>query len=220
MRENNCVLRDIWVLRDIAGWLGTIFMPKKKKESCKTRRGVQLLLFDDRDDLKSVTAARLLQLRGIEKITPKSSRTARIARVEVEELADDDMLQIWLRIRRAWFPERIDLDSYQVRVSRRKQKRTLASCDVYRKRVTVARELAYTKYLPWLQPLLYHEMCHAVLGEISRNPGGRRSIHGAEFKALEVKHPGVKELNQWIAKGGWLSAVRSDPAKRQANRRG
>jgi hypothetical protein len=77
----------------------------------------------------------------------------------------------------------------------------------------VARELHDVEYASWLEPLLYHEMCHAVLGS-TLHASGNRSWHGKEFKALERRHPGSKDLNAWMKSGGWAKAVRRDRGKR------
>ena len=60
--------------------------------------------------------------------------------------------------------------------------------------------------LPYLEPLLYHEMCHAALGE-PEIVKGKRIMHGSDFKALEKKHPEITQLNSWIKSGGWNKAV-------------
>ena len=58
----------------------------------------------------------------------------------------------------------------------------------------------------FLSPLLYHEMCHAIVGiKVER---GRRKMHTKEFKMLESKNPDISFLNQWIENGGWKKAVR------------
>ena len=111
----------------------------------------------------------------------------------------------WILIRKSWFPDRPELDSYTVRWSKRPQLRTLASCSLDNRRVIVARELRYKKYLNWLDALLYHEMCHAYLNTTD---------HGREFKNIEKRHPLIKAFDNWIDTGGWNTAVRSDRAKR------
>jgi hypothetical protein len=115
---------------------------------------------------------------------------------------------IWLDLRKEYFPDREDIDKYEVVWSARRQKRTLASCNIKRKRVIVASELNDARYLPMLSPLLYHEMCHAYLGALPRVNGKRRSWHGREFRILERQHPGIPFLDGWIKTGGWLTAVR------------
>lgn len=112
---------------------------------------------------------------------------------------------IWRETRQRWFPSRPDLDSYQMRWSARKQKRTLASCNLHDRRVVVARELNYPEYFCWLEPLLYHEMCHAFL---------ESRFHDKRFYAVERRHPGIRAFDAWINAGGWARAVRSDRAKR------
>lgn len=126
--------------------------------------------------------------------------------------SDPDLLAIWQDLRRRWFPEREDLEYYTVRWSNRPQKRTLACCNVYAKRVTVARELRYPALSCWLSPLLYHEMCHAYLGELIDKRTNRRRWHGPEFRQLERRNPAICDLDRWIKQGGWAEAVRSDRA--------
>ena len=178
--------------------------------------GKQLSLFDDWGSVQTATR----KVRS-EKPNPSSNKKIISPKTsdKVQELSDADIYEIWLSLRQTWFPDRRDLDSYALRFSRRKQSRTLACCDVFTRRVTVARELAYGAYRSWLPPLIYHEMCHAVLGSTARRTGKRRNLHGAEFKALESRHPQIEDLDQWIASGGWLKAVRSDRAKRAAQKR-
>ena len=64
-----------------------------------------------------------------------------------------------------------------------------------------------------LEALLYHELCHAVLGPLPV-VRGRRAVHGREFRALERRHPAIPALDAWIKQGGWRTAVRR--AKQQA----
>ena len=124
-----------------------------------------------------------------------------------------ELLQIWKALRLTYFPERSDLDSYLVCWSTRAQRRTLASCSFRKKKVIVAKELNYPDHKRWLAPLLYHEMCHAVLGETARSASGRGDWHGSAFKALEKRQPEIQSLDHWIKSGGWRSAVLSDRAK-------
>lgn len=126
--------------------------------------------------------------------------------------SDPALLELWRELRRDYFPDRADIDDYIVRWSGRRQIRTLASCNPEKRRVNVARELNYPKHFQWLKPLLYHEMCHAVLYQHMRREGDYRH-HGREFKALERRHPEIQAFNQWIKSGGWLSAVRSSRAR-------
>jgi len=123
------------------------------------------------------------------------------------------LLETWKSIRSDYFPERPDLDNYQVVWSMRRQLRTLASCNVRRRKVIVARELRYVECLPYLIPLLYHEMCHAVLGENVPKHRGKRGWHGPEFRALEKRHPAIPGLMLWIQSGGWGTAVRRARAR-------
>ena len=134
--------------------------------------------------------------------------------------SQDTILQaLWQSLAQEFFPEQTHLHSYQIRWSKRKQKRTLASCVTERCRVTVARELNYSEHRVWLKPLLYHEMCHAVLGrEVSRTKRGF-AWHGPEFKALERRHPLIPLFDAWVQAGGWARAVRSDRARQCKSRR-
>lgn len=120
---------------------------------------------------------------------------------------------IWLRLRWEYFPERGDLDTYQMEWSSRKQKRVLASCNIRHRRIRVARELLEPSAVRWLEAVVFHEMCHAVLGFDVARAGGKRQWHGKEFRALELLHPEIPALEQWIKSGGWHSAVRSNRAR-------
>lgn len=131
-----------------------------------------------------------------------------------QRVANPALQKLWYQLRRNWFPDRPDIDEYRVIWSSRPQKRTLASCSTEDKIIRVARELSYPQHSPWLEPLLYHEMCHCYIGNRVAASNGRRQWHGPEFKALEQRHPQIKAFNQWIRAGGWLSAIRSDRAKR------
>lgn len=131
--------------------------------------------------------------------------------------SNPELKYLWKRVRKQWFPDRPEIDHYTVCWSTRPQKRTLASCNVKTKRVLVARELNYPQHRNWLEPLLYHEMCHAVLGYVQRK--SKRVWHGKEFKSLEMQHPLIKDLDLWIKAGGWQIAVRSDRGKRAATKR-
>ena len=114
---------------------------------------------------------------------------------------------LWVSIRHNYFPTRNDIDNYAVVWSQRKQTRCLASCNIDKKRIIVARAMKHPLSRPFLPPLLYHEMCHAVLGE-PKIVKGRRIIHGKEFKTLERRHPEIQLLDRWIAQGGWQKVVR------------
>lgn len=119
--------------------------------------------------------------------------------------SDPTLLSVWLELCFAWFPERKDLCDYELKWSPRRQKQTLASVNLEKTRVFVARELNYPQHQKWLEPLLYHEMVHAYL---------RSEYHNQEFYRHEKRHPLIKEFDSWIDQGGWSTAVRSDRAKR------
>ena len=83
----------------------------------------------------------------------------------------------------------------------------------------MARELNYREFDHWLAPLVYHEMCHAVIGLNVKKTNSRRSWHGREFRQLERRHPQMAEFEAWTKSGGWMTAVRSDRGKRAAQKR-
>jgi len=124
-----------------------------------------------------------------------------------------ELKQLWLTLRSEFFPERHDLDDYVVRWSRRRQKRTLASCNIIGRVVAVAKEMKHQDATAWLAPLLYHEMCHAVLGTAVTRQCGKRAWHGREFKSLECRHPQISALDAWIKSGGFHAVVRSERAR-------
>lgn len=129
------------------------------------------------------------------------------------QTSDVGLLSIWSDLQTRYFPHRTDLLEYHIRWSKRVQKRTLASCAIEKKIITVAQELRYEQHACWLEPLIYHEMCHAVLGHHVGNLRGKKQWHGKDFRALERQHPHIQALDSWIRSGGWLSAVRSHRAK-------
>lgn len=134
-------------------------------------------------------------------------------------VSDSELWTIWLFIRNTYFPERPDLDHYTVIWSTRRQKRVLACCDMNKRVVRVANELRSEEHTCWLEPLLFHEMCHAVLGANVSRSRGRRMWHGREFRALERRHPGIAALDRWIKSGGWSQAVRSARSRAAYRRR-
>jgi len=133
--------------------------------------------------------------------------------------SDAELYRMWCDLHRQYFPQREDLAHYQVTWATNKRKRTLASCNLRLLKVTLASELRHEKHYQWLSPLLYHEMCHAVLHfEVGRNGRGMR-WHGPEFRELEMRHPQIEALNQWAKNGGWLGAIRSNRARRSHQKR-
>ena len=145
---------------------------------------------------------------------PIFGRTTRPVVRRTRSLASDPKLtQIWADLQQKYFPERNDILSYTIGWSTRRQRRTLGSCNFLRRRVKVAKEMQDPRAERWLAPLLYHEMCHAVLGEHVGKCGTKRAWHGPAFKKLEARHPDIEPMNEWIKSGGWLSAVRSDRAR-------
>lgn len=129
-------------------------------------------------------------------------------------LSESALYEIWQEVRTTWFPESEVLEMYGVCWSSRRQKNTLALCDVRKKQVRVARELQYLAYIQMIRPLLYHEMCHAVIG-FKRSERGRCLWHGKEFRDLERANRDILLLEQWIREGGWARAIRSDRARRR-----
>ena len=144
------------------------------------------------------------------------SRTVSRSGRESGDGASDPFLQeVWCSLRREFFPDRSELDSYLITWSSRAQKRVLASCNIRRRRVVVARELFEPAAVRWIGPVLYHELCHAVIDEgVARSRSGKRMWHGAEFRELERRHPDIEALHAWIASGGWAMAVRSNRTRR------
>ena len=142
--------------------------------------------------------------------SPARIRTHRVH----SERNDEALYEKWCTIRRQFFPDMDELDKYIVRWSPRCQKRVLASCNIHRRRILVAQELNNSSTSQWLEPILYHEMCHAVIGHgVALSPSGKRQWHGKEFKELEARHPQIKALDSWIRSGGWAKAVRSHRSK-------
>jgi predicted SprT family Zn-dependent metalloprotease len=119
----------------------------------------------------------------------------------------------WSGLITSYFPERQDLHKYSIAWSTRRQKRTLATCNIKHLRVRVAKELNNPEHWHILEALIYHEMCHAVLGFSIKNAGSKTAWHGREFKLLEARHPGIPALNSWIKEGGWRRAVRQDRSR-------
>ncbi|NMC62700.1 MAG: SprT family zinc-dependent metalloprotease [SAR324 cluster bacterium] len=130
-----------------------------------------------------------------------------------------ELKKVWNSLKEEYFPNESELDVYSIYWSKRRHLRTLASCNISKKKVTVACELNNDAYAHWLSPLLYHEMCHAILGDKIANSGGTMKFHGSEFKRLENRHPLKKDLDLWIRSGGWLSAIRSHRSKEAHQKR-
>ena len=121
---------------------------------------------------------------------------------------DTRLREKWTELQAKYFPDRPDLLSYRVVWSKRKQRSCLASCSIENNRVRVAGAMKLQASSPYLEPLLYHEMCHAALGE-PKVANGRRIMHGREFKRLERRHPCTRLLDCWIRSGGWADAVQT-----------
>ena len=149
--------------------------------------------------------------------TVPATRPATRLRVKRQRILTNDsdprLLTIWRQVRADFFPDRSDLDEVVITWSNRRQKRVLASVSIRQKRVRVAKELYEDEYEKWLTPLLYHEMCHAVLGESVPIKNNKRQWHGSAFKSLEQQHPLMHEFEAWIKSGGWVTAVRRSRSK-------
>jgi hypothetical protein len=142
-------------------------------------------------------------------------RPARRTRQRRSRTNDEFLYTVWCSLRSEFFPDHPHINDYTVTWSTRPQKRVLASCNIRAQRVVVARELFEPSAARWIAAVLYHEMCHAVIGEgVHRSSSGKRLWHGAEFRRLEARHPDIVALNIWISSGGWAMAVRSNRARR------
>ena len=149
----------------------------------------------------------------------RRSRRTRATQSHSPGTSDEFLHNLWRGLRSEYFPDRPELDSYVVAWSSRSQKRVLASCNIRRHRVVVARELFEPTACQWIAPVLYHELCHAVIGEGVHLQSGKRQWHGAQFRALEARHPDIPAMNAWIRSGGWAMAVRSHRARQAWSRR-
>ena len=159
---------------------------------------------------------RLFQLKLLLKESTPTPTIRRREKTNLKKEKEDLILRgIWLHIRKVYFPDRADLDSYEIRWSPRRQRRVLASCCISKQRVVVARELNRAEHARWLPALIYHEMCHAFFGDRVEKNANRRLWHGPEFRALEQRHPEIKDLDHWIRSGGWHKAVLSDRERRR-----
>lgn len=150
--------------------------------------------------------------------TPVAGNKARASSSRAVKSEPVELRVIWNRLMQDYFSEVHHLSEYSIKWSSRKQKRTLATCNISKKVVTVARELQPQAYQCWLEPLIYHEMCHAVLDRQVPVRHGKRMWHGREFRSLERRHPQVMALNNWIRTGGFGSAVRGDRTRRRWER--
>ncbi len=149
---------------------------------------------------------------------PSLSRKPR-KKINRTRSSDPILLELWTKIAQEYFPQHLHINTYSINWSKRSQKRTLASCNISHLRVNVARELNYPEYQEHLEPLLYHEMCHAALGLEVPKRRGKRQWHGHLFKSLERQHPRMQSFDAWVKSGGWQSCVRSDRGKRAALKR-
>ncbi len=120
--------------------------------------------------------------------------------------SSNDLRIIWHKLVYKYFPNQSNLLNYKIVWSNRPQKRVLASCNIEKRIVRVAPAMRLDESRPYLEALIYHELCHAVVGIGYKN--GRRDIHSKNFKQLESLHPEIKNLDQWIKEGGWIKAVR------------
>lgn len=132
------------------------------------------------------------------------------------QLDNNVLIVIWQGLARDFFPDIVEqINSYEVSWSSRPQKRVLASCNIRKRRVIVAQELLEPAATRWLSPVLYHEMCHAVIGDgVNLSESGRRMWHGRQFRQLEARHQDIPAMNAWIRSGGWAMVVRSHRARK------
>jgi hypothetical protein len=160
--------------------------------------------------------------RGVSCTQYSKKRVTKAPRGRIKSKQSDEfLLNVWVSLRREFFPEYPQVDQYTVAWSTRPQKRVLASCNIRRQRVLVAQELFEPSASRWIAPVLYHEMCHAVIGEgVHLSQSGKRQWHGRQFRQLESRHPDIEAMNAWIATGGWAMAVRSHRARRAWRSRG
>ena len=161
----------------------------------------------------------LFSRTGTRSSSPVKARRRRAPRTRAPAASDDFLHNLWTNLRKEYYPDRPELDSYVITWSTRAQKRVLASCNIREHRVVVARELFEPTACRWIAPVLYHELCHAVIGEGVHLKSGKRQWHGAEFRALEARHPDIAAMNAWIRAGGWAMAVRSHRARQAWSRR-
>lgn len=155
-----------------------------------------------------------------EAISPSNKPSANLnkSKPQSQKLENQLLNSILKSLILEFFPDRTDLLDYQIAWSSRRQKRTLASCNLKARRILVAKELSNLDYHRFLPALIYHELCHAVLGYSVRSEKGKSRWHGKEFKALEQRHPEIRLLNIWIREGGWRQAVRRHRAKFSATK--
>lgn len=84
------------------------------------------------------------------------------------------------------------------RARRRVRRRTiqLGSYRAAHKEIRIHRVLDHEDVPPWfLSALVHHEVLHHVLGFGAR--GGRRILHGPEFRRREAEHPHFEAARRW-----------------------
>jgi len=119
-----------------------------------------------------------------------------------------ELFSVWANLIKEYYPERTDLLTYNITWSSRRQRRVLGSCNIKTHRVRIAREMQHPECAQFISPLIYHELCHAVLGDSLKRLEQRIPWHGKEFRELEARHPQSADLTNWIRSGGWAKAVR------------
>jgi hypothetical protein len=161
------------------------------------------LLFNTRVDPPPSAA------RKLKRVSKRIVKSGNDSRRRVAK-SDEFLMTVWRNLRTEFFPGQPEIDDYTVCWSSRPQKRVLASCNIRRKKVVVARELFQPSASRWISAVLYHEMCHAVIGEgVHLSQSGKRLWHGRQFRQLEALHPDIAAMNTWISTGGWAIAVHS-----------
>ena len=146
-------------------------------------------------------------------------KTSPRVNLDFQTESDSLLYPIWCDLQEEYFPSLRRIQDYRLEWSKRNQLRTLATCHIDKKKVIVARELNTTECQCWLPPLLYHEMCHAVIGRKLSRDRRKHIWHGPEFRALEAAHPEMAAFNAWVKDGGWQKAIRSHRARQAHQRR-
>ena len=142
---------------------------------------------------------RLLQLR------PAGDSIRRLKSPIPCNIAPEDRLRaLWRELIGRYFPERSDLLDYKVCWINRSTRTVLGTCHSEKRIVRVSRALEPNDRM--LEAVLYHELCHAVLG-VPKRVRGRRVMHGREFYTIERRHPDSSALDDWIKSGGWRKAA-------------
>lgn len=174
-------------------------------------RALRQIFFDLRYEIfkRSVSNSVSQKLKTTKRKKTKTQATNTKVIVPSSFSQETTLKTIWNNLLKKHFPDRLDLKKYRLVWSKRRRTASLASCNTEKKRILIAQVMKQKECLPYLEALVYHEMCHAALGK-PKVVHGRRSIHGKDFHKLERKHLGIKFLNKWIKAGGWRAAVKKE----------